>query len=172
MSRVSPHGKNTTRDISKFQNSTRLTAREVTYNNFEISLVVFVPCGEIRDMSGRSYFPRLINLSINDFSSAISYWFTVAKVSWKFCSAASATVMSRTMAARKSITDLFTARISTKGWIIFQQLLWIKWSEEIIEIYFEAERLIVERKSREEVSRAACHSFRLYSFLADIYLQL
>ena len=27
-------------------------------------------------------FPRLINLSINDFSSAISYWFyTVAKVS-------------------------------------------------------------------------------------------
>ena len=58
MSRISRHGKNATRDISKFQNSTRLTAREVTYNNFEISLVVFVPCGEIRDMSGRSYFPR------------------------------------------------------------------------------------------------------------------
>ena len=32
-------------------------------------------------MNGRSYFPQIINLSINDFSSAISYWFTVAKVS-------------------------------------------------------------------------------------------
>ena len=34
-------------------------------------------CGEIRDMSGLSYFPRLIN----DFSSAISHWYTVAKMS-------------------------------------------------------------------------------------------
>ena len=34
-------GINTTRDISKLsQNFTRLTAREITYNNFEISLVV------------------------------------------------------------------------------------------------------------------------------------
>ena len=40
-------------------------------------------------MNGRSYFPRLINLSIND------------KMPRKFYSAASAPVMSRTMAARK-----------------------------------------------------------------------
>jgi len=38
--------------------------------------------------------------------------------------------------------------------------------------YFEVERLIVERKSKEEVSRAACHSFRLHSFSGDIYLYL
>ena len=37
-------GINTTRDISKLsQNFTRLTAREITYNDFEISLVVFMP---------------------------------------------------------------------------------------------------------------------------------
>ena len=37
-------GINTTRDISKLsQNSTRLTAREIWHNNFEISLVVFMP---------------------------------------------------------------------------------------------------------------------------------
>ena len=37
-------GINTTRDISKLsQNFTRLTAREITYNNFKISLVVFMP---------------------------------------------------------------------------------------------------------------------------------
>ena len=37
-------GVNTTRDISKLsENFTRLTAREITYNNFEISLVVFMP---------------------------------------------------------------------------------------------------------------------------------
>ena len=37
-------GINTTRDISKFvANFTRLTAREISYNNFEISLVVFMP---------------------------------------------------------------------------------------------------------------------------------
>ena len=40
-------------------------------------------------MNGRSYFPRLINLSIND------------KMPQKFYSVASAPVMSRTMAARK-----------------------------------------------------------------------
>ena len=35
---------NTTRDISKLsQIFTRLTAREITYNNFELSLVVFMP---------------------------------------------------------------------------------------------------------------------------------
>ena len=35
---------NTTRDISKLsQIVTRLTARQITYNNFEISLVVFMP---------------------------------------------------------------------------------------------------------------------------------
>ena len=62
---------------------------------------VSISCGVIRDMNGRSYFPRLINLSINDFSSAISYWFTVAKMSRKFYSAASTPVMSHTMAARK-----------------------------------------------------------------------
>ena len=39
--------------------------------------------GEIRYISGRSYFPQLINLSISDFSSAISYWFTVA--AYGFC---------------------------------------------------------------------------------------
>ena len=37
--------------------------------------------------------------------------------------------------------------------------------------YFVVERLIVERKSKEEVSRAACHSFNLRSFMV-IYLQL
>ena len=37
-------GINTARDISKFvTNFTRLTAREITYNKFEISLVVFMP---------------------------------------------------------------------------------------------------------------------------------
>ena len=37
-------GMNTTRDISKLsQNFTRLTAREITYNDFEISLVVVMP---------------------------------------------------------------------------------------------------------------------------------
>ena len=37
-------GINTTRDISKLsQNFTRLTAREITCNNFEISLVIFMP---------------------------------------------------------------------------------------------------------------------------------
>ena len=36
--------------------------------------------------------------------------------------------------------------------------------------YFEVERLnIVERKSKEEISRAACHSFSLHSFLVEIY---
>ena len=35
---------NTTRDISKLsQILTRLTAREITYNKFELSLVVFMP---------------------------------------------------------------------------------------------------------------------------------
>ena len=38
--------------------------------------------------------------------------------------------------------------------------------------YFEVERLIVETKSKEEVSDAACHSFRLYSFLEDIYIYI
>ena len=37
--------------------------------------------------------------------------------------------------------------------------------------YFVVERLIIERKSKEEVSRAACHSFNLRSFMV-IYLQL
>ena len=32
------------------------------------------------------------------------------------------------------------------------------------------ERLIVERKSKEEVSRAACHSVSLHSLLVDIYI--
>ena len=37
-------GANTTHDISKIvSNFTRLTAREIRYNNFEISLVVFMP---------------------------------------------------------------------------------------------------------------------------------
>ena len=37
-------GINTTRNISKIvSNFTRLAAREITYNNFEISLVVFMP---------------------------------------------------------------------------------------------------------------------------------
>ena len=37
-------GINTTTDISKLsQIFTRLTAREITYNNFEISVVVFMP---------------------------------------------------------------------------------------------------------------------------------
>ena len=36
--------------------------------------------------------------------------------------------------------------------------------------YFEVERLnIVERKSKDEISRAACHSFSLHSFLVEIY---
>ena len=35
---------NTTRDISKLSsNFTRLTARDITYNNFKISLMVFMP---------------------------------------------------------------------------------------------------------------------------------
>ena len=38
--------------------------------------------------------------------------------------------------------------------------------------YFEVERLIVETKSKEEVSHAACYAFRLYSSLVDIYLHL
>ena len=37
-------GINTTRDITKLSsNFTRLTAREIWYNNFEISLVVIMP---------------------------------------------------------------------------------------------------------------------------------
>ena len=38
-------GINTTRDISKIivSNFTRLMAREITYNNCKISLVVFIP---------------------------------------------------------------------------------------------------------------------------------
>ena len=37
-------GINTTRDVSKLSHDfTRLTAREITYNNFEISLKVFMP---------------------------------------------------------------------------------------------------------------------------------
>ena len=37
-------GINTTCDISKLStNFTRLTAREITYNNFEISRLVFMP---------------------------------------------------------------------------------------------------------------------------------
>ena len=36
-------GINTTCDISKCLKFTRLTAREIKYNNFEISLVVFLP---------------------------------------------------------------------------------------------------------------------------------
>ena len=36
-------GINTTHDISKLSNFTRLTAREITYDNFEISLLVFMP---------------------------------------------------------------------------------------------------------------------------------
>ena len=37
-------GINTTRGISKLsENFTRLTTREITYNNFEISRVVFMP---------------------------------------------------------------------------------------------------------------------------------
>ena len=37
-------GVNTTRDISEIvSNFTRLTALEITYSNFEISLVVFTP---------------------------------------------------------------------------------------------------------------------------------
>ena len=42
-----------------------------------------------------------MNLSIIDFSSTISYWLTVAKVSWNLCSAASPPVMSRILGARK-----------------------------------------------------------------------
>ena len=52
-------------------------------------------------MSGRPYFPRFMNLSVIDFSSAISYWLTVVKVSWNFCPAASPPVMSRILGARK-----------------------------------------------------------------------
>ena len=52
-------------------------------------------------MSGWPYFPRSMNLSIMDISSAISYWLTVAKVSWNFCSAPSSPVMSRILGARK-----------------------------------------------------------------------
>ena len=36
-------GINTTRYILTVSNFTRLTAREITHNNFEISLVVFMP---------------------------------------------------------------------------------------------------------------------------------
>ena len=37
-------GINTTRDIIKIvSNFTRLTVRDITYNNFEISLVLFIP---------------------------------------------------------------------------------------------------------------------------------
>ena len=36
--------------------------------------------------------------------------------------------------------------------------------------YFEVERLIVERKSTEEVSRAACHSFSLHAFFLGGYI--
>ena len=45
MSSLSPlYSLNTTRDTSKLsQNFARLTAREITYNNFEMSLVLFMP---------------------------------------------------------------------------------------------------------------------------------
>ena len=38
--------------------------------------------------------------------------------------------------------------------------------------YFEVEKHIVERKSKEEVSRAACHSFSLHFFLVDKFYYL
>ena len=123
-------------------------------------------------MSGRSYFPRLINLSINDFSSAISYWFTFAKVSWKFCSAASASVMSRTMAEKKLRS--IRSKNLYKELDNFSTAFMNKMKRRKIYLfsgkYFEVERLIVERKSTEEVSRAACHSFSLHAFFLGGYI--
>ena len=123
-------------------------------------------------MSGRSYFPRLINLSINDFSSAISYWFTFAKVSWKFCSAASASVMSRTMAEKK-LRSIRSKNLH-KELDNFSTAFMNKMKRRKIYLfsgkYFEVERLIVERKSTEEVSRAACHSFSLHAFFLGGYI--
>ena len=102
-------------------------------------------------------------MSVNNFSSAISYWFTVAKVSRKFCSTASASVMSRTTAARKlrsihcknfykELDNFSTASINKMK----RRKIYL-FSDK----YFEVERLIVERKSKDEVSRTACHSFSL-----------
>ena len=102
-------------------------------------------------------------MSVNNFSSAISYWFTVAKVSWKFCSTASASVMSRTTAARKlrsihcknfykELDNFSTASINKMK----RRKIYLFSGK-----YFEVERLIVERKSKDEVSRTACHSFSL-----------
>ena len=123
-------------------------------------------------MSGRSYFPRLINLSINDFSAAISYCFIVAKVSWKFCSAASASVMSRTMAERK-LRSIHSKNLY-KELDNFSTAFMNKMKRRKIRLlsgkYFEVERLIVERKSKEEVSRAACHSFSLHAFFLNGFI--
>ena len=119
-------------------------------------------------MSGRSYFPRLINLSINDFSFAISYWFTVTKVSWKLCSAASASVMSRTMAERK-LRSIHSKNLY-KELDNFSTAFMNKMKRRKIHLfsgkYFEVERLIVEGRNRRKksvvllVTRLVCmHSF-------------
>ena len=57
-------GINTTRVISKFSqvSFTRLTAREITYNNFEISLVVFMP--NITTNHAITYIVMVKNLDI------------------------------------------------------------------------------------------------------------
>lgn len=80
--------------------------------------------------------------------------------------------MSRTMAAMKlksihcenfyKALDTFLTAFMTKR---KQRKIYLFSGE-----YFEVERLnIVERKSKEEISRAACHSFSLHSFLVEIY---
>ena len=47
-------GTNTTRDISKLSQISLLTAREITFNNFEISLVVYMPNITTKDNESQS----------------------------------------------------------------------------------------------------------------------
>ena len=61
-------GINTTRDISKFvSNFSRLKAREITYNNFEISLVVFMP--DITTNHADRRFKNLTDRRLNQSST-------------------------------------------------------------------------------------------------------
>ena len=66
----------------KRETACSLCSREIYFQS-ETKIEPDLRLGEFRDTSGRSYFPRLVNLSINDFLSAISHWFTVAEAARK-----------------------------------------------------------------------------------------
>ena len=85
---------------------------------------------------------------------------------------ASASVMSRTMAERK-LRSIHSKNLY-KQLDNFSTAFMNKMKRRKIRLlsgkYFEVERLIVERKSKEEVSRTACHSFSLHAFFLNGYI--